>query len=114
MMKSEKKHDKCLEKLLTNPDIIIVKKPIITSAEIRFIDEYGKLVSKPDFMAYDGELYLLEYKNSEKRRDKAIAQLQKSLNFIRNNLHYKDKIHTLFACKNLREIERLHIEKYKR
>ena len=84
MTGSEEQHNKRLEKLIKNPEIIISDELYFSTKEINFYREDGNLHSEPDMIAFtrQGELYLIEYKCSSGRRDKGIEQLNREEEFI--------------------------------
>jgi len=95
------KHNQALEFIINNPDIICARKPLFMAKEVNFYKRNSDdLISQPDLIAFDGVLYILEYKSSEKHRDKAIKQLQTSLDFVRETLNYNGIAYTIFMHDN--------------
>ncbi len=93
------KHDKGLDDVLNH--IIFEKLDGIQmiAKEVKFYR--GKdLVAEPDGIIYNGNLFVLEYKCSDKHRDKAEQQLNIASDFIRHNLGLYVPIQKIFAYNN--------------
>jgi len=84
------KHDKGLEKIINNPNIIGVKNPIFVAKEVNFYNQGGVgLHSQPDLLVYDGRLFIIEYKSSKNHAREGVKQLQKEMKFLREYIRYK-------------------------
>jgi hypothetical protein len=66
-----------LEKLISNPAILGIQRPIVAAMEAYVRDEDGNLLCQPDGLIWNaaGKLYIVEYKQSTRHRQRAIEQL---------------------------------------
>ena len=88
------KHSKALDWIVNNPDKLCKNKVEFIAKEVKLYKPNGNLLSEIDVLAYDGELYHVEYKSSTKHFKTAIHQLQTQRDFIRQ--FYSGKIRSVF------------------
>ena len=93
-MRKQKKHDNALEWIVQHPEKLCINKVKFMAKEVKLYKPNGDLLSEIDVLAYDGELYHVEYKSSVKHFKTAIKQLTNQRDFIRQ--FYKGKIHSVF------------------
>lgn len=96
-MKKEKQHDKNLSQILRE---IEIQGPCIIAKEAQFFDEQRQLVCEPDGWLYDGrEHIVLEYKCGPSHRHRALQQLTRAEEYIRNMFDVK-RVRKLYVCCN--------------
>ena len=98
----KRKHDSALEHIINHPDIFCKNKLKFIAKEVKIYRPDTSLLSEIDILAYDGELYNIEYKSSDKHIKKAMEQLQKQRDFIRGI--YSGKLHSIFMYPKNRKI----------
>lgn len=101
----KRKHDSALEYIINHPDIICKNKIKVIAKEVKIYRPDTSLLSEIDILAYDGEMYHCEYKSSDKHSTRALQQLQKQRDFIREI--YSGKLHSVFMyLKNKKMIKK--------
>ena len=93
-MKLRTKHHNALEHILKHPEMLCKNKVKFIAKEVSLYKPNGDLASVIDILAYDGDLYHIEYKSSVKHFKTAIRQLQTQRDFIREI--YKGQIYSIF------------------
>lgn len=93
-MKLRNKHARALEWIVNHPDMLCKGKVKFIAKEVSLYKPNGDLASEIDILAYDGDLYHVEYKSSVKHFKKAVEQLQTQRDFIREI--YKGTIYSIF------------------
>jgi hypothetical protein len=85
-MVKKSQHNKGLEEILNH--VIFTKvNPIQAIAKETKFYRGKDLVAEPDGLVFsNGTLYIIEYKCHDRKKDKAIHQLEVAENYIKNNL----------------------------
>jgi len=96
------KHDSVLEGIINHPDMICENKIKFIAKEVKIYRPDTSLLSEIDILAYDGDLYNVEYKSSTKHIRKAMQQLQKQKDFIKEL--YFGKLHSVFMYSHGKKI----------
>lgn len=92
-------HDKGLDDILNHTIFEKLDGIQMIAKEVKLYR--GKnLVAEPDGIIYNGQLFVLEYKCSDKHRSKAEHQIQTASDFIRHDLGLYIPIQGIFAYKN--------------
>ena len=82
-------HDARVEKIYDHPEIIGLEDIIYRSMAEQF-KQNNRLIYEPDLLMFDGnKYYIVEYKCSERGRNKAMKQLKTAELWF--NQHYKDR-----------------------
>ena len=88
------KHDNGLERIIKHPNMFLKNKIKFIAKEVKIYRPDESLLSEIDILAYDGELYNIEYKSSIKHIDKAMHQLRIQRDFIKGI--YPRKLNSIF------------------
>lgn len=77
-MPRKSKHRKGVEYIANNPSEFEIPKPIFVAIEPKLYDTRGRLVAEPDIymQVKSGEIYIVEYKSSDRDRLKRRAEQQ--------------------------------------
>jgi hypothetical protein len=78
MSQSERRHSQELRSILSDTRRIGIEGAILSAQEAFLRDSTGHLIGQPDGLIWDvqRQLYVVEYKQSHLRRDRAIEQLE--------------------------------------
>lgn len=96
-MRLKTKHDKALEWICNHPENLCKNKVKFIAKEVSLYKSNGDLASVIDVLAFDGELYHVEYKSSIKHFKDAIKQLQTQRDYIKEI--YKGRVYSIFMHK---------------
>ena len=97
-MKSERKHDNRLKRIIMEPTALGLPRPVWIAKETRIYDGY-RLIGEPDILLFgDNTLYNIEYKcnDTQAQRIKAQRQLQCAERFFRY-IGYEGRIRNLMV-----------------
>lgn len=78
-------HDLAVQNILDNPKILGLENVILIAKEVRLFNAQGRLIGEPDIFGYDMRqgYFSAEYKCTDKKDVKAMEQLKRTLNHMR-------------------------------